>query len=486
VLTDELRGALRAATEQQPFEPDVSRVPARVRQLRRRRRVVWVSVSAAGIGVVATAGVLATTGSSARVSPSRLDKGGAALIREVDNWGPTRGSFASDKAFLAHVKQEWLIPTGSYYGDPAQNGESVLINQDGTRVVTRPDRSRHLTGDVKVLFAGQTPDGPAAVVAQRTTLKDADMYLGVMLPTSDHDLHLVAAYTPKMYAQHEVGDPGFDTNVIDFKTTAAGDHLVVLPANPADTVSISLDHTVDSTGHVHRDWSAVPTSGGVAAVTASGRYGFWDTLIGVSDHGAVADESQVWDVLAGSEDGSTDSLPPQPDNVVEWPLSDQGIGGSVPGGGYSSSLNDQWIARYANTDEPYAGRWWVTGSPLDRHMIVVEQLWFYGDPAHTVVLRVVDKDVQLLSDTVTDPSARPLVFLRLPGASGWLVVAGPDTTITGWREVGTSTWSGVDTFTAETYGGKPVATKKSTFIRSTADHIQVQLDVNGRTQIASK
>jgi hypothetical protein len=483
VLTDELRGALRAATDQQPFEPDVSRVPARVRQLRRRRTVVWVGVGAACIGVVTTAGIVATTGSSNRVSPSPLDRGSAALVREVADWGPTRGSFANDAAFLEQAKQEWLHPTDRYYGDPGQGGESVLTKADGTQVITPPDRSRHLTGDVTVLFAGQTPDGPAAVVAQPTTVKDVDLYLGFLLPTTNHDLHLVAADTPKMYAQHEFGDQGLDTNMINFKTSGAGDHLVVLPADPADAVSVSLGHTLDTTGHVQRNWSAVPVSGGVAMLTASGPLGSWDTLIRVSDNGVVVDESQVWDVLTESEN---DGLPPQPQNAVDWPLSDQAIGGSVPGGGSVSSLNDPWIRQYANLDEPYGGRSWVTGSAQDRHLIIVEQLWFYGDPAHTVVLRVVDKDVQLLSDTVTDPTARPLVSLRLPDALGWLVVAGPDTTITGYRPAGTTNWSDADTVTAETDGGKPVTTNKSAFIRSTADHIQVRLSVNGKTRITNE
>ena len=42
-----------------------------------------------------------------------------------------------------------------------------------------------------------------------------------------------------------------------------------------------------------------------------------------------------------------------------------------------------------------------------------------------------------------------------------------------------------DTSTAETVDGKPVYTSKSAFIRST-DHIQVRMDVNGKTQVASK
>ena len=486
MLTEELRGALQAAADQQPFEPDVSRLPIRVRQLRRRRTTTWIAVGATSAAVITAAGILATTGSSARVSPSPLERTDAALVQEVANWGPTRGSLANDSAFLERVKQEWLNPRGMYYGDPARGGESVLVSPDGSRVVTQPDRSRHLVGGVKVLFAGQTPDGPAAVVAQQSTRKDAGIYLGFMVPTSDHDFRLVAAYTPGMYAQREFDDQGLDTNLINFKTSNAGNHLVVLPANPGDAVSVSLDHTLDSAGHVHRTWSLVPTPNGVGMVTASSPVGFWDTLIRVSHDGAVIDEAQTRDVLGIIEDDGVDAAAPQPTNVIKWPLSDQGIGGAKGGGGLVGDLYRPWITRYANEDEPFTGTGWVTDSPADGHAIVVQQIWFYGDPAHTIVLRVVDKDVQLLMDTVTDPTERPLVFLRIPGGQDWLVVAGTDTAITGWREAGTTKWSDIDTTMGMTIDGKPTHTRKSAFIPSTADHIQVRLDVNGKTRIATK
>jgi hypothetical protein len=392
-------------------------------------------------------------------------------VNEVENWGPTRGDLANDPEFLDHVTQEWLNPSGRYYGEPRQVG-----------------RPRDLTGDVKVLYAGTTPDGPAAVVAQRTTEKDIDIYLGFLLPAGTNDVHLVAAFSPKLYAQSEIGfgSRGLDTNQISFKTTVAGDHLVVLPSHRSDSVSVSRSHTLDATGHVHRDWSDVPTHDGVAVVTASGQLRSWDTLIRVNHIGAVIDEAPASDVLIGYEGIAADAMPPEPSNALNWPLSDQGIGGSISGGGYRANLNDPWLEQYAKPDEPYGGHWWVSGSAQDRRMILVEQLWFYGDPGHTVVLRVLDKNAQLLLDEVTDPTDRPLVFMRLPDALGWLVVGAPDTTITGWREAGASNWSNIETGTAETDGGKPVHTDKSTFIQSTADHIQVRMQVNGKTQVASK
>lgn len=488
MLTDELRGALRSATDQQPFEPDLTRLPHRLRQVRRRRAATWIAVSAISIGVVAAAGIVTTTSSGDRVSPSPLDEGRAAIIQEVDKWGPTRGDLANDTAFLDRVKQAWQNPPFGYYMDPRQSGASVLTKADGSTVITPADRSRHLTGEMKVLYAGQTPDGPAAVVAQPSTQKRFGMEIGYLLPTSNGDLELVADFNAEDYAQPEFDDPGFNASVIDFKTGATGNHLIILPADPTDSVSISLGHTLDSTGHVERSWSAVPIEGGVATVTATGPLGFWDTLIRVThDHNLVS-EAQVSDVVRLGRDGNSDRTAARPENAVDWPLSDQEIGGSGPGGGYRTNFNDPWITQYADLDEPYADEWMVTGSPAadpDHRMIVVSQMWLYGDPAHTVVLRMLDQHAELISDEINSPTDRPLVFTRLPDSLGWLVVGGPDTTITGWR-TGTVKWSKIDTFTAATTDGKPDTTNKATFIRSTAAHIQVRLDVNGKTQVATR
>ena len=489
MLTDELRGALQAAADHQPFEPDVTGLPVRVRQLRRRRTTTWIAVGATSAGVITAAGILATTGSSARVSPSPLDKGRDAIIQEVDNWGPARGSLANDNAFLDRVKKAWENPPFGYYMDPRQSGASVLTKADGSTVITPADHSRHLTGEMKVLYAGQTPDGPAAVVAQPSTEKRVGMEIGYLLPTSNNDLELVADFNPVSYAQPEFDDPGFNANLIDFKTSLGGDHLIILPANPADRITLSLGHTLDSTGHVQRNWSAVPTDDGVAMVTATGRLGFWDTLIRVTHDNHVISEAQVSDVLRLSRDENADQAAPLPPNAIDWPLTDQEIGGSGAGGGYRTNLNDPWITQYATTDEPYGGNWLVTGSPTtdpDHRMIVVEQLWFYGDAAHTVVMRMLDKNAVLLSDTVSNPTDRPLVFLRLPKPLGWLVVGGKDTIITGWRVMGATHWSSIDTSTEATTDGKPDHTNRATFIHSNATHIQVRLDVNGKTQIATK
>jgi len=482
VLTDDLRGVLSAAAAEQPFEPDLSAVPGRVRQLR-RRRVAGVGASLTATIAIVVAAVVVIGGGDDRVNPSPADKGSGAIIREVENWGPTRGSLADDSNFLDRVRQEWLDPSGDYYGDPQRNGGAVITHADGTVTQIPADRSRHLTGPVHVLYAGQTLDGPAAVVAQRTTIDDVGMFLGIMLPTSDHDLRLMAAYTVKMYAQREFGDRGFDTDMVNFTTDRAGKHLVILPADPADELSVSMSHTVDTTGHIHRDWAPEPAPGGVATLTATEPVGFWDTLIRIGHDNEVIDEGPVWQVLRTTDVVPHAAGPPEPENFVDWPLTDQGIAGAVPGGGYPGTLNDVWLTQYAGLDEPYGGGWWVASSPRDRHPIVVEQLWFYGDPGHTVVLRVVGDDVELLSDTVTNPDDRPLVFLSLPEDLGWLVVAGPDADITGYREAGTHTWSDIDTSTTSTVDDKTVHTRKSAFIPSTARHLQVRLDIAGETRV---
>ena len=490
MLIDELREAMSTAVEEQPFLPDLDGLNARASQLRRRRvtsSTLGTAVSAAlvvGIIVVANSGGPAMPGRG-RVVVASDQRAIAATISEVDNWGPTRGSLARDGNFLDQVRQEWDTPSGDYYGNPADSAQTVSGSSDGSAVLTPLDGSRHLTGDVHVLFAGDTADGPAAVVAQQSSTRDVGVYLGFLLPVSGQ-LRLVAAFTPTLYAQSDSDSAGFDTKMISFHTGLGGEHLVVLPADPADEVSVSLTHTLDPSGHVERQWAAAPVEDGIATVSTSGPLGLWDTLIRIKDHGTLVDENRPWDVLAVSNAGSGDATPPVPDNVIDWPLADQFIGGSVPGGGYPANFLSAWVTHYANADEPYGEQWWLSGSPQDGDPIAVAQLWFYGDTARTVVLRAVGHTTQLLSDAVTDPSARPQVFLRLPDDQGWLVVGGPDTTITGYRLPGTDAWTDVPTSTASTTDGKPVTTKASAFIPVTGEHVQVRLDVAGRTQIASR
>jgi hypothetical protein len=312
------------------------------------------------------------------------------------------------------------------------------------------------------------------------------VYLGFVMAI-DGKLRLVAQYTPTWHAfeSGQGDDQPLDANLINFATGPGGSDLFILPANRDDSVAISYRHKLNAAGRVERTWDQLPVHDGLARATNDA--GFPDALIRIQHDGVTIDESPVWDVRASTKYATTPTAGlPLPNNAVNLPPSFQEIGGSVPGGGYPPGYNDAWVERYASPSEPYGEASWASGSPQQSTVIVVEQLWFWGDAAHTVVLRIAEnRNVEVLSDTVTEPTARPLVFLRLPEDAAWLVLGGPGTTITGYRERGKTEWTDVDTGTASTMNGEPVRTRRASFIHSSAPHIEVRLDVNGTTQIAS-
>lgn len=483
MLIDELQDAMRRAAEAQPFVPSMEGIPRRSRQIRQRKLIAAVlSVSTL---VAISGGLAAVIGTGGPGAPDRLTQGNdrpdiAAVLAEVNGWGPTRGDLATSRTFLSRVRAQWAHPSGDYYGNPANIGATVETI-DGNTVRTPPDRSRHLTGVLHILYAGDTPDGPAAVVAQRSSDANDGVYLGFMLPIGGR-LRLVASYTPSQFPAG--GSRTLDPHVITFKTSGAGDHLVVLPAQRQAQISISLRHTLNSAGHVTRAWRRLAVRRGVATASAGGALGFWDSLVQVRNGGQLVDETPVTDVLAGTD--YSDRPAPTPDNLVTLPLQDQEIGGSTSGVGLPPDLNDAWLARFGKVDQPYlSAPSWISGTTRDGDGIVVEQVWLPGDPAHTVVLQVVGRSVDVLSDTISDPSLRPLVFLRLPDHQQWLVVGGEHATITGYRPVGAPTWSDVDTFTPSTRDGRPITTRANAFIQSSAARIQIRLRVDGEAQIVS-
>jgi hypothetical protein len=481
VLTDAVQQALRDAADEQPFHPDLAGVPRRTRQLRRRRRAA-ISISAmTAIAIIAVAATFAATGGIDRIGSSPAGSSDA-IIDMVDHWGPTRGSYADDPAFIERVKQEWLHPGGSYYGDPSRGGVEIQTNADGTKGVSPPNRLRQLTGDVQVLYADQTPDGPAAVVAQRSTRPEVGTYIAFLLPTDDKNFKLVAAYTAGLHAQREFGETGFDTDLITFVTTASDKHAVVLPADPGAAVSVSESHSTDATGHVSRTWAPVQTQDGVATLTAPQDLGFADTLIRVVRGGQTIDEAAITDVLL-----SPTVKPWMPANAVpDWTDYNGEIAGLHSGAGYPPGFYQSWLTRYGASDEPWSGGWGFEGQLPDRTGIFVEELWLFGDPAHTVVFRTHGKQTDIVSDTVTDPTQRPLVLMQLPDQQGWLFIGGPHTTIQGYRESDGQSWSDIDTTTSGTTDGVKDTTRGAAVIPFSADHIQVKLDVNGRKKIVDR
>lgn len=495
MLTDELSEAMRDAVQRTPAAIEVGPVLNRARRLRRHRRVrlsggtaVLAVVAILGIWVIhpgtaptrpsvatppptGSAGATYQVGALSRYPVSRTDAvvpafrnqtvpaappSGAAVLAAFAQWGATRGSLAHDSRFLTQVRRQWTHPTGPY-----------SIEMQDPKMV----------GPIRVLYAGQTVDGPAAVVAQRSTDLLVHLYVGVMTTAGGRGLGL---WGPNSVEDNggDTGSPNsgrFDLHQVSF-TTAAGHDLIVLPTNPADTVTVSFDHSVDAAGQAVRSWRAVSVVGGVATVALPAPSKSWDTLVRTVTPTDLSYESPVW-INAGHS--------PVPSNAFGlWTQ----VGAVV--GKYAVGIRDNtytpWVRLYGAADEPYGvSEWSIEGTLPDHTGLLMRQIWLDGDPAHTVVLQIRKQKSSVLADVVTKPTARPLFAQHLPSIGGWLIAAGPNSTITGYRDVGArrwltpppaiSDWSGPN-------GNTPQHTRAAAYLSANQTRLQLRLVINGKTK----
>lgn len=478
MLTDDLTQAMDSVEAPRPFELDVSDVFDRSRRLR-TQRFFGAGTTLAVVTVVATllAVSLVTSGSGPdgvapggqhvhipgavpepayRSSPALRGASPQALARQAvtafSHWGPARGDLANDPTFLTTVRQEWRHPTGDDY-------------------VQGPS---DFSGPIRVLFAGNTPGGPAAVVAQRSTNPETGIYVGVMLSESGH-LDLWGPNSPAELALPAPVNVGrFDAQQVSFAVDAY--HVVVLPTDPTAAVQISTGHTTNS--HqvaIRNSWSTVPITNGVGVADMPFAVSSWDTLLRLDKNHHVVDEAPLW-IASGP--------PPSPSNALGlWTrissvLGDSGIG--IPPAAYLP-----WVARYGATDEPFGiSSWGIEGVAPNHTGLIARQIWLNGDPAHTVVIGIQGSNSSVLADQVTHPNSRPLLAVRLASVGGWLVVAGPQATVTGYRLPGQSTWTAPPRALVDEESGSNgtmhnVYSRAAAFIATTSHSIDLQLTING-------
>jgi hypothetical protein len=477
MLTDELTEVMHRAAAAQPpgADIDITRVLARCRTLRRRRRLgagatAVVVVAGVVVGTITVrpgpgSGALTTRPPSHSVTSHHTAIGvanpslpttpnsvtGAQAVAAFAQWGPTRGSLATDSTFLAQVRQEWAHPTGSR-----------LLSE-----------TRKFAGPVRVLYAGDTAGGRAAVVAQRSQDPRVGIFVGVMTAVAGHGLSLAGPNEPSFAGQVASTNVGrFDIHQVSF-SAGSGRQVVILPTQPSDTVSVSAGYHIDSAGQAQRTWTPVPVTDGVALAAVPTAQSSWNTLVRIMHVGQVADEARVWINATAA---------PVSGNVLGYWADINAVVGTESTG-ISSTTFDSWLHRYAPADQPFGVSMWRIGGQLpDRAGVLVQQLWLYGGPAHTVVLLQRHGSSAVLYDRVTDPTARPLLAARLPAMGGWLVAAGPNSTVTGYRAVGSATWivpkQAIKDYTGST-GSTKVFSRAAALLPTLDTNIEIRLIVHG-------
>ncbi|MDT7550247.1 MAG: hypothetical protein QOE84_2641 [Actinomycetota bacterium] len=261
-LETELRSALKSGTDL--VHADADRLLRRLAAPRRPRRGRVATAVAASVLLVAAVAVADAT--VARGRNTRDSLGSSTGVDRVPGpfpaWGPTRGQLRGDDAFLASVRAESVRPT----------------SEAGPSSIFAPQRE---AGPLQILWAGNTPVGPAAVTAQAvldfTTDGDA-LYVSVGMLASDSGgrLRLVHRNVAQAGSAQEL------LNNIGFLPSPAGRYVVVVPADPSTRVQVT-PHGAGLGHEAERRWQdALVVDGAAVADIGAGNLGR-DALFGFGD-----------------------------------------------------------------------------------------------------------------------------------------------------------------------------------------------------------
>ncbi|MDQ1684606.1 MAG: hypothetical protein QOC82_1343 [Frankiaceae bacterium] len=406
-LEHELTAAMRTATADIVAPVDLlDRVRPRRRRVGAPGRSFLLAAGAATVAAVTIVVGLNVVGAGAPDHASRLTTAEA-----YADWGPTRGDLADDASLRASLVDEWEHSIG-------RNGDVAAFDP--------------VTGDrpLQVLWMGTTPDGPAAYAVQHTAAPGQSWVYGVFLPDAQGQPRLYYRMTLDPDPTGSPWQPGPD--VFSFASSRTPHAVVVVPTDPNAAVEVSTGHATDADGRVVPRWHDVVPVDGAAVVPLSDPASVFDTVVQISRDDRVVADSGVQLIATDYHK----SLPANGFglwcNACIVTHSNRELGTAV-------TPWTVWTERHAPSWYPTMQSQWTVGDDFGngRELIAV-QLWLPGEPAHTVVgvLNATGKLDEVLSDEVTDATARPLFAVRLPDARGWFVGSGPGAVFTGWRVPG--------------------------------------------------
>ncbi len=407
-MTIDMRERLREASSTiETSRPllDAARTSGRRRLARRRVTIASVTIAAVAVGAALVPGqwnrltnVIPTSGASDPLGVYWRDT-------------PT-GDLALDSSFTSAALSAWT------------NGLS-----------TAPDADRgvfdDLRGSAVVVWAGMTPAGPAAVVAQRAYLhrhanialdhEGIQTLLGFVGPgTNDKPTLFSDSYAaPGSTAGRQVGG----------SVTADNRTFVILETDEALAVS---RHWLYSDNGTRRDWAPIKFHDGAASVSVDGAATADDLRFaqlpfgGFDDIRFVSVAGTMQSTLIGSGEGA-----------LTWPFEKViPLNGSQtwPTTGDAASDLDAIAAvvqpllesRVANGSFSSGGTSFkIAGQLPDSHHVAVVQFQIDSDPVHVwaVITDSTGRNPQLIHGGVADPSAALPVHIRLPDGQGWVVAA---------------------------------------------------------------
>ncbi|MGC4869290.1 hypothetical protein ACLQ3B_28060 [Micromonospora sp. DT53] len=337
-----------------------------------RRRAVLAAVCAAVVAVP-VAGVLDLPGNAgdAPVASPLLDE-------------PTRGDLAADEGYLRQVREAW---------------------QRGTKEAD--DRPR---GEPNIVWAGRTPAGPAAYVAQRSV---HGMTMGFVKPTADG---------PRVGTLTQVTDTGTDGVEQAVLLGPQRDVLLVLDSGQPVEFSPQLRRAPD--GKIQRTFEPVAFRDGAAVLSVPPQR----TKLTIALSRTPVERRNAMRIEGTSEiyfPGNKNRPEPPlirhtlPGAEQVWGIDPAAKGVNAPTEALAEYLDP--AGAHTHDGSPLL---WVYGATPDGRRLLVETVQYDDEPSHVIALLARKYlPFEAVASTTADWSAPLPVRLRLPDNQGVVVAA---------------------------------------------------------------
>ena len=389
-MTDlDIREALDRATRHLSPPPDL------LDQVRHggRRRVVHRR-TVLGAGLAAVFGGSATGALQIAGRPAPPDEPTGFWLLDA----PTRGDLAGDKQFQRRVRETWLR------------------HQDGSEKFPPDATPPH------VVWAGTTPAGPAAYLAQRAFMEDG----------TERRIEALAGFVQTTAAGLEVVDPRVSLNsrpdqrlVPAVVIGGSLDVLIVIDAGLAATYSTGFRYATD--GRVERTFAPVPFAGGAAVLRVPSQQG----RITVALRPDPADAPYVVDMVnaqylkdaSGLENATSYQERDLPGAATVWPKTRTQEQSAQDGEWHDKALAPYTdVGGYGKTS--IARPWRIRGVTPDGRRLWVETLTVWDEPARVfAVIGRADATPRVAYGGLMRPGDPLDVSVRLPDRQGVVVAA---------------------------------------------------------------
>lgn len=403
-LTDDLRDALRSYTAELASPPELTAAVRRggARRLR-RRRVALVAAPVAVLGVVAAAVLIVPRGAAERATLDTADQ------QILDR--PTRGDRAGDAAYLAAVTAAW---EGSHA--TSWNADRGIFD--------------HMLGQPRVLWAGTTPAGPAALVGQAADLREHE------------NVQLIREGPALLWGFVGSGRDGRPVVPADAYPVPGSqdveaayvdpDRTVVVVAQRGSVGEVSWRTTYTDDGGGSRSWQPVRFSAGVAVLTRPAGAGPTAVRLRIDGDRAEVGNASTPPPPDGTQrdpdlrlqwmvDAVRPVFPVGADPAAAW--SDGRLPAEVGAEEALVAATDRTLAPVLkdNWTDGYS-LWFAAGTTADGRRLVVGERALDGDPSRVYAVLTGPGPARVVSAAVHADRAVPVV-LRLPDGQGWLVAA---------------------------------------------------------------